>query len=89
MIKNNKILCLLSYNEYLLKLMMGTINIEINKDMAGVLTDKSEFIISEFTKFLLKSFNASLKGCKIPIIPTLLGPFRICIYLKIFRSRIV
>lgn len=34
---------------------------------------------SEGNKFLLKSFNASLKGCKIPIRPTLLGPFRIWI----------
>lgn len=47
------------------------------------------FIFSEEIKFLLKSFKASLKGCKIPIIPTLLGPFRIWIYPKNFRSKIV
>jgi len=46
-----------------------------------------EFSIS--TKFLLKSLIASLKGCNIPIYPTLLGPLRIWIYPKIFRSMIV
>lgn len=44
---------------------------------------------SEDNKFLLNNLIASLKGCKIPINPTLLGPFRIWIYLRIFRSRIV
>lgn len=29
---------------------------------------------------------ASEKGCKIPSVPTLFGPKRICIYPKIFRS---
>jgi len=35
----------------------------------------------------VKSLIASLKGCGIPAIPTLLGPFRNCLYLRIFRSR--
>lgn len=36
---------------------------------------------------LVYNFTASDKGCKIPMIPTLLGPKRICIYPKIFRSK--
>lgn len=34
------------------------------------------FIFSDVIKFLLKSLIASENGCKIPINPTLLGPFR-------------
>lgn len=34
-------------------------------------------MFSDEIKFLLNNFRASLKGCKIPIKPTLLGPFRI------------
>lgn len=57
--------------------------------MAGVIYDNIKFMDSEGKRFLLKSFRASLNGCKIPINPTLLGPFRIWIYPKIFRSKIV
>jgi len=34
-----------------------------------------------------KSFSASAKGCNNPKYPTLLGPFRTCMYLNIFRSK--
>lgn len=88
-IKNKRILCLLSYNDILSKEIIGINNILIRRDKAGVKYDKMKFIDSEGNKFLLKSFRASLKGCKIPINPTLLGPFRIWIYPKIFRSKIV
>lgn len=39
--------------------------------------DKIKFIDSIEIKFLLNNLIASLNGCRIPIIPTLLGPFRI------------
>lgn len=35
--KNNKKLCLLSYIEYILKVIKGIIIIDINKDKAGVI----------------------------------------------------
>lgn len=35
--KNNKKLCLLSYIEYILKVINGIIIIDINKDKAGVI----------------------------------------------------
>lgn len=41
--------------------------------------DNVKFIDSKDRRFLLNNLIASLKGCKIPIIPTLLGPFRIWI----------
>lgn len=75
--KNRSILCLLSNWLYILKLIIGIIIIAVNSDIAGVIYDKVKFIISDENKFLLKSFRASLKGCKIPVNPTLLGPFRI------------
>lgn len=75
--KKRRMLCLLSYNEYPLYIMMGITIIVVNSDKAGVRQDNMRFIFSEKIMFLLKSFKASLKGCKIPIIPTLLGPFRI------------
>lgn len=87
--KNSKILCLLSYRDILLKEIIGIIKILIISEIAGVINDNRIFIFSEGTKFLLKSFKASLKGCRIPNIPTLLGPFRVWIYPKILRSRIV
>lgn len=55
----------------------GIIHNEINKDMKGVMKDNVKFIDSNDNRFLLNNLIASLKGCKIPIIPTLLGPFRI------------
>lgn len=72
-----------------MKEIIGMIKILIISEIAGVINDKNMFIFSERIKFLLNSFNASLKGCKIPNKPTLFGPFRIWIYPKIFRSRIV
>lgn len=77
--KNNKILCLLSNSDKLLNEIIGIIKILIVNEIAGVINDKNIFIFSDEIRFLLKSFNASLKGCKIPISPTLLGPFRIWI----------
>lgn len=65
------------------------IKIERNNDNAGVNEDTNKFIVSWLIKFLLKSLSASLNGCRIPNRPTLLGPFRIWIYPKIFRSKIV
>lgn len=88
-IKNNKMLCLLSYNDELLYIIIGISKILINKEVAGVIKDIIKFIFSDGSKFLLKSFKASLKGCKSPNIPTLLGPFRVWIYPNIFRSKIV
>jgi|TARA_B100001146_G_scaffold220559_1_gene229429 hypothetical protein len=41
------------------------------------------------TNSLEKSLMASLKGCASPTILTLLGPFRNCLYPRIFRSRSV
>lgn len=75
--KNNKMLCLLSYKEKLLNEIIGISIIIIINDDAGVKYDKVKFIFSEVKRFLLKSFKASLKGCKIPSKPTLFGPFRI------------
>lgn len=88
-IKNIKMLCLISNMEILLNEMIGIINIAVNNDIAGVIYDNEKFIISMDSNVLLKSFKASLKGCRIPVIPTLLGPFRNWIYPKIFRSKIV
>lgn len=88
-IKNIKKLCLMSRSEFELNEIKGIIHKEINKDKDGVIYDKLKFISSNDRRFLLNSLIASLKGCKIPIIPTLLGPFRIWIYLKIFRSKSV
>lgn len=76
-IKNNKILCLLSYSEKLLYEIIGINKILINNDKAGVIYERIKFMDSDGKIFLLKSFRASLKGCKMPIRPTLLGPFRI------------
>lgn len=88
-IKNNRTLCLLSNKGLSLNEMIGIIKIERNKDRAGVIEATNIFIVSWLIKFLLKSLIASLKGCRIPISPTLLGPFRIWIYPRIFRSKIV
>lgn len=49
----------------------------MNSDIKGVMKDNVKFIDSKDRRFLLNNLIASLKGCKIPIIPTLLGPFRI------------
>jgi hypothetical protein len=87
--KNNKILFLLSNKGPSLNNIIGIIRIDKNNDKAGVIEVTNEFIVSWLIKFLLKSLIASLKGCRIPIKPTLLGPFRIWIYPKIFRSKIV
>lgn len=57
--------------------MIGTSRILISKEVAGVIYDNIKFMDSEGKRFLLKSLRASLNGCKIPINPTLLGPFRI------------
>lgn len=88
-IKNSKILCLLSYNDILLYEIIGINKILMKRDIAGVIYEMIMFIDSEGKIFLLKSFKASLKGCKIPIRPTLLGPLRIWIYPKILRSKMV
>lgn len=87
--KNSKMLCLLSNKDILLKEIIGIIKILIISEIAGVINDKNIFMFSDKIRFLLKSFSASLKGCKIPINPTLFGPFRIWIYPRIFRSKIV
>jgi len=84
--KNINKLCLISIREEKLYNKIGIIHSEMNNDINGVIYDNVKFIDSKFNKFLLKSLIASLKGWRIPIIPTLLGPFRIWIYLKIFRS---
>lgn len=85
--KNIKKLCLMSINEFELNEIIGIIHSEMNKDRDGVKYERLKFINSNDSKFLLNSLIASLNGCRIPIIPTLLGPFRIWIYLRIFRSR--
>lgn len=85
-IKNINRLCLISINGEKLYNIIGIIHNEINKDIKGVKYDNVKFIDSNLRRFLLKSLIASLKGWRIPIIPTLLGPFRIWMYLKIFRS---
>lgn len=59
---------------------------EIKRDNDGVMYDKLKFINSNDNRFLLNNLIASLKGWSNPNIPTLLGPFRIWIYLRIFRS---
>lgn len=59
--------------------MIGIIIIEIINEKAGVIYTIEKFIFSAVIKFLLKSLIASAKGCRIPISPTLLGPFRIWI----------
>lgn len=74
---------------YILNVIIEIITIDINNDSAGVIYDIMKFIISVGSKFLLNSFKASLIGWRIPNIPTLLGPFRIWMYPKIFRSRMV
>lgn len=35
---------------------------------------------------LMNNFNASAIGCRMPYGPTMFGPFRNCMYPKIFRS---
>lgn len=82
-------LCLLSYKDILLYEIIGIRRILINIDRAGDRKERVKFMDSDGSKFLLKSFKASLKGWSRPINPTLLGPFRIWIYPKIFRSKIV
>lgn len=69
-------MCLISYIGYILKVNKGNINIANISVSAGVEYLIMKFIISLGIRFLLKSFNASLIGCKIPIKPTLFGPFR-------------
>lgn len=82
-------MCLISRSEFELNEIKGIMHSEINRDRDGVMYDKLKFINSKERRFLLNNLIASLKGCKIPIIPTLLGPFRIWMYLKIFRSKSV
>lgn len=82
-------MCLLSNKGLLLNNIIGIIKIDKNNDSAGVIEATNEFIVSWLIKCLLNSLIASLKGCKIPINPTLFGPFRIWIYPKILRSKIV
>lgn len=74
--KKRRILCLISYIGYKLKVNRTIINIAENKERAGVKYLKIWFIISDEIRVLLKSFKASLIGWRIPINPTLLGPFR-------------
>jgi len=88
-IKKVNIECILSNKEFLLKEIKGIIIIEIRRDKGGERCENIWFIISFEIKVLLKSLIASAIGCRIPIIPTLFGPFRIWIYLKVFRSIIV
>lgn len=88
-IKNKRMFCLLSNSEYLLNKIIGIIKIIMSIERKGDKYDNEIFIDSNITKLLLKSLIASLKGCKVPNIPTLFGPFRIWIYLNIFRSKIV
>lgn len=87
--KNKRILCLLSKGVYLYIGINDTISNARIKDKAGVENDNEKFINSEGKRFLLNNLIASLKGWRIPKKPTLLGPFRIWIYLRIFRSKIV
>lgn len=62
---------------YPLNVIIEIIRIAVNNDRAGVIYDIMKFIISLGSKFLLNSLRASLIGWRIPIKPTLLGPFRI------------
>lgn len=88
-IKNSRILCLLSKGGKLHIGIKDIINKAKIKDKAGVEYDNEKFINSEDKRFLLNNLIASLNGWRIPIKPTLLGPFRIWIYPNTFRSRIV
>lgn len=60
-----------------------------NKEIGGEITANDIFIESEVVRCLLKSLMASLNGWSRPMKPTLFGPFRVWIYLRILRSRIV
>lgn len=55
----------------------------------GVNTKSRLLDIYNNTFSLINNFRASAKGWTIPQIPTLLGPLRICIYPRTFRSRSV
>jgi len=75
--KNNNNECLLSNIGKLLNVIIGMIMIEIRSNSIGLIYTMERFIVSDEIKLLLKSLIASLKGCRIPINPTLFGPFRI------------
>lgn len=44
-----------------------------------------DFILNKYT-LLINNFNPSAKGCKIPNVPILIGPWRIIIPANNFRS---
>lgn len=61
-------------------------NKDIKNMKMGEKKYKRQFDTDDQVCSLENSLIASEKGCKIPIKPTLFGPFRIWIYPKTFRS---
>jgi hypothetical protein len=59
------------------------------KIIIGIITRSEKFLRYRKKKFFRKSFRPSIKGWRIPRILVLLGLFRIWLYPKIFRSRMV
>lgn len=79
MIKNVRILCLLSR---IWKLLKGNKGIKIkakNRLILGVTKEIEKLELSEEDRFLLNNLIASANGWRSPKNPTLFGPFRIWI----------
>lgn len=55
-------------------------------DRVGAIINREIEVVNGRIGSFINSFMASANGCKMPYGPTMLGPFRSCIYPKILRS---
>lgn len=61
------------------------LNASVNDSVGAMMNREIEVVRGRMGSFI-NSFMASANGCKMPYGPTMLGPFRSCIYPKILRS---
>lgn len=57
-----------------------------DKDRVGAMINREIEVVRGRIGSFINSFMASANGWRIPYGPTMFGPFRSCIYPKIFRS---
>ena len=55
-------------------------------DRVGAIINKDIEVVKGRIGSFINNFMASANGCKMPYGPTMLGPFRSCMYPKILRS---
>lgn len=54
-------------------------------DRVGAIINKDIEVVKGRIGSFINNFMASANGCKMPYGPTMLGPFRSCMYPKILR----